>query len=156
MSSMLFSVRGLFRVMVRRMWGNRPTATPASLQGKYYQRTGDCNQCGDCCQNLYLTHQRQLITSLAQFETLQALHPHDYAGFMPIAQTERGLVFECQHLLANNQCGIYEQRPGFCQSYPTEDGLLNGGKLPSQCSYTFTLLKPFTQVLTQLAQKEAH
>jgi Fe-S-cluster containining protein len=119
-------------------------------RGQYYERTGGCNQCGKCCSNIYLVHGDQTINSMALFEELKAQNP-EYAYFKPILKEgEDGLVFQCQHLQADNTCGIYDHRPDFCRRYPSEHTLLMGGKLAEGCGYQFRLLKSFQDVLQQM------
>lgn len=120
----------------------------AGLQrGQYYERMGECHQCGKCCTNIYLVHGDQTIDSMPLFEELKAQNP-EYQYFRPVSQGDGdGLVFQCQHLQANNTCGIYEERPDFCRRYPSEHTLLMGGKLAEGCGYQFRLLKNFQDVL---------
>lgn len=122
----------------------------AEVVGKYYRRTGDCTLCGKCCQNIYLIHDEQTITSVEQFEALKPLNP-DYQSFRPMDETEHGVTFACIHLQEDNSCGVYDDRPEFCRRYPNEEGLLKGGYLPPECGYQFEVLKPFSAVLRQTA-----
>jgi Fe-S-cluster containining protein len=57
------------------------------------------------------------------------------------------VVFKCNALEADNRCSRYLNRPAFCRSYPTEDSLIQGGKLPAHCSYLFEIKHTFTKVL---------
>jgi Fe-S-cluster containining protein len=116
-------------------------------KGKYTVRTGTCNQCGDCCKNLFLTYGKQVIQSVEDFQALQALHPDEYQFFEAQYETETGVVFKCHNLGEDNLCMDYEARPIFCRSYPNETGILMGAKLPKDCSFTFTPLIPFEAVL---------
>jgi Fe-S-cluster containining protein len=115
--------------------------------GQYTVRTGTCNQCGACCKNLFLTYGKQVIQTVEEFQALQALHPDEYRFFEAQYETETGLVFKCHNLGGDNLCMDYEARPVFCRSYPNETGILMGAKLPSECSFTFTPLRPFKEVL---------
>jgi hypothetical protein len=130
--------------------GLRDAEQNQPVVGKYYVRTGSCNGCGVCCQNIYLVHQERPIASVAEFERLQHLFD-DYAPFHPIEETEYGLVFRCGQLQADNTCGIYDSRPDFCRRYPTELSLVQGGKLADECSYVFTPRAAFPQVLASVA-----
>lgn len=121
------------------------------LVGDYYTRTGSCNQCGQCCQNIYLTYRRKVIETEADFFAIKQLHPKEYGTFEPLEQGTKGVVFRCVALGSNNQCTQYETRPSFCRTYPTEDALLAGSKLPVECSYQFKVHHTFEQVL-----KETH
>ena len=124
------------------------------VQGKYYQRSGSCNRCGKCCTNIYLVYNRQTITSIPMFESIKAENP-EYESFKPMLEDsdEDGILFQCTHLQADNTCGAYEDRPDFCRQYPSEHGLLLGGKLAKGCGYSFKLLKNFQTVLQQVSDK---
>ena len=115
---------------------------------QYYVRTGDCNQCGQCCSGIALIHHNEPIKTKEQFKQLQTRYD-DYRHFEPIDKTEYGLVFRCKNLQPDNSCGIYHDRPLFCRKYPSEETLLLGGMLAPECSYGFTKKMSFTQVLTQ-------
>jgi Fe-S-cluster containining protein len=121
--------------------------------GKYYRRTGDCNRCSQCCQAIYLTFNRQVIETEEQFEAIKQAHPADYQSFEPIEHTETGILFKCNNLQWDGNCSVYLNRPSFCRTYPNEDMLLGGGKLPNECSYQFELLRPFAEVLSNAHPK---
>jgi uncharacterized protein len=127
------------------------------VKGKYYERSGSCNQCGQCCSNIYLVYNKKTIDSLEFFEFVKKKDP-DYRSFEPMDLTgdEEGLLFRCQHLQPDKTCGIYEQRPELCRQYPSEYTLLLGGKLAKGCGYQFRLLKPFSQVLQTAAGQQTH
>ncbi len=132
----------------------RPEETPQAgrLQGQYYERTGQCNQCGKCCTQIYLVYGQQTINSVEMFEAIKAENP-EYASFKPLRNEsdEEGLQFQCVLLQPDNTCGAYEQRPDFCRNYPSEQSLLMGGKLAEGCGYQFRLLQNFQAVLQQVA-----
>jgi Fe-S-cluster containining protein len=134
---------------------SRHVANEGTLEGTYYTRTGGCNGCGECCQSLYLTYRRLLIQTEEEFTALKELHPQEYQGFRVIGYGNKGLLFNCIHLQEDKRCGIYEHRPGFCRTYPTEDSLLSGGKLPLECSYQFEPKQRFADIFTQLVPQEA-
>jgi Fe-S-cluster containining protein len=137
--------RGVGRTLV---WLGWQTDNPDSaVEGDFYVRTGSCNQCGQCCQNIYLTYRRKVIQSVEVFGRVQKLHPKEYGSFEPIETTATGVVFKCNALEEDNKCGRYLSRPAFCRTYPTEDSLIHGGKLPADCSYIFKAKQSFTKVL---------
>jgi uncharacterized protein len=131
----------------------KPENTPqvGLVQGQYYERTGSCNQCGKCCTHIYLVYGQQTITSLEMFEEIKETNP-EYQYFLPLLEEndEEGLLFQCIHLQSDNRCSIYEDRPSFCQKYPSEHSILMGGKLAKGCGYQFKLLKTFKDVLQNL------
>jgi Fe-S-cluster containining protein len=114
--------------------------------GKYYTRTGACNGCGVCCKDLVLSYQGETVKTLAEFEQLKARF-EEYQAFVPKEESAHGLVFDCAYLQPDNQCGQYQERPVFCRRYPTEHVLLQGGKLPEECSYQFKAKQAFDQFL---------
>ncbi|MEB3286066.1 MAG: YkgJ family cysteine cluster protein [Vampirovibrionales bacterium] len=123
------------------------------LEGRYYRREGQCHQCGDCCENIYLIHGGEALQSEAQLLSLKAENS-DYASFVPMPQTPDelvtyGLKVRCEHLQPDRRCGIYEKRPSFCRRYPSEEILLKSGKMSENCGFRFTLKRSFTDVLSQ-------
>jgi Fe-S-cluster containining protein len=119
------------------------------LRGKHTLRTGHCNQCGECCKNLFLSYGRETIRTEEEFREIQARHPEDYQFFEPMYATEFALAFRCNNLGPDNLCMDYEARPGFCRTYPTEEGILLGSRLPKECGFAFAPLKAFEDVLKQ-------
>lgn len=138
--------------MIHAFLPKAPTQS-GDVKGKYYTRHGACNQCGKCCTNIYLIYGDDTITSEAQFEKIKRKDP-EYRHFKPVHETEHGLQFQCIHLTAENQCSIYEDRPTFCKSYPTEKGILMGGELSTGCGYSFTVNRPFQSVLADVATQK--
>lgn len=134
----------------RAFWGAflKPTPQEGVLEGQYYRRSGSCNSCARCCQEIYLVYGGEVVAQPEAFEQLKKLEPQ-YQAFVIQETTEYGLLFACSNLLPDNSCGIYEDRPQFCRDYPSETNLLQGGTLPADCSYTFEVRKPFHQVLQQ-------
>lgn len=117
-----------------------------TLKGKYYTRTGDCVGCGDCCRNIYLIHEDKTIDSLEMFEALKPKNP-EYQHFTPDGLDDEGMRFSCQHLQADDSCAIYDSRPLLCRIYPSEKSLLLGGTLSENCTYEFTPIRPFQDIL---------
>lgn len=116
--------------------------------GQYYRRTGQCNQCGSCCTDIYLVHSGNVIADKKTFQALQLLNP-DYRWFKPIDEDEHGLLFQCKHLKKDKSCAIYNKRPLFCRKYPSEEGMRMGGKLAQGCGYRFQVKIPFEEVLAK-------
>ena len=116
------------------------------VDGNYYRREGFCNGCGQCCQNIALIHDGQVISRLSEFDILKEKFP-EYAAFRIARADNEGLLFRCSNLKEDNSCAIYENRPDFCRNYPDETGLIWGGRLPSECSYLFKIKETFDHVL---------
>ena len=128
-------------------------ADDAPVEGKVYRRTGECNSCGKCCTNIYLGHGKLPIATAEEFEQLKRSHP-DYRNFYIVGEREDGLLFACKHLQPDNQCAVYEERPRLCRAFPTEKAVMNGGTLPSECSYQFESLRSFDQTLAAVDGKK--
>lgn len=126
----------------------RPPAQSGEVKGRYYKRFGSCNQCGRCCTNIYLVHNNETIKDKEEFERLQGLEK-EYEGFTPLEADEHGLRVACKHLLPDNRCEIYEERPSFCRKYPSETGILLGAELATGCGYSFKPIKSFDEVLSE-------
>lgn len=116
------------------------------VEYQYYVRTGDCNQCGQCCSGIALVHNQSAIQTVEEFDQLKKKYP-DYRHFEPIEETQHGIVFKCKNLGEDNACGIYDDRPLFCRKYPSEGTLLLGGQLAPECSYGFTKKIAFENIL---------
>ncbi len=130
-----------------------PAQQSGLVEGKYYRRSGTCGMCAKCCNNIYLVNGEKTIDSVEEFEQLQQSVP-EYASFRPMAEDEHGVRFECVHLSPEKTCMIYEDRPNFCRTYPSEKVLLLGGELARGCGYRFEVIKPFQQVLQETATRE--
>ena len=128
----------------------RPRDAEGPVRGRFYERSGACNGCAQCCKDIYLLDGGEPVASVGQFEAMRKAYP-EYRAFEPVEETEHGLVFRCANLRPDNTCGEYERRPPFCRDYPSEAGLLLGGKLPQECGYAFRLLKSFEQVMREQA-----
>lgn len=127
----------------------QPYSEEPPVTGKYYTRTGYCNGCGHCCQNIALIFENEVVKTVAAFQALKDAHP-EYEAFRVSFANDEGLLFHCSHLLPDNRCGIYNDRPGFCRNYPSEQGLILGGRLPEECSYRFTPRRSFSSTLEAL------
>lgn len=124
-----------------------------TVQGKYYTRTGGCNQCGRCCEDIYLIHNDRTIDSAELFEELKPHNP-EYEYFEPVRETSEGIQFKCKHLGPDKRCTIYAKRPDFCRNYPSEKSILLGGNLAEGCGYSFELIRTFQDVLAKTAEKK--
>ena len=102
-------------------------------------RTGECNQCGECCKTVNITVVRDV--TLRQHKTLKELELYmEYRGICVVGESiERNELFysiniPCQQLGTDNECkvhGDYEKKPLLCHRYPIEpDGT-------EKCSYQF-------------------
>lgn len=130
--------------------GNIPQ--DGEVVGKHYTRTGQCNQCGKCCTNIYLVYNQRTVMSVAEFEKLRQFEP-EYKYFTPLDETEHGVRFQCRHLKLDNSCAIYGERPTFCKLYPSEHGIMLGAELATGCGYSFKPNVDFKNVLSKAAKR---
>lgn len=124
-----------------------------AVEYQYYVRTGECHQCGQCCSGIYLVHGDEVIESVEQFDKLKERY-EDYRHFIPMEETDIGVMFRCRNLQPDNTCGIYEDRPLFCRKYPSEATLIYGGSLAPQCGFTFKAKHKFAEILQKAAAKK--
>lgn len=124
-----------------------------TVEYQYYVRTGQCNSCGQCCSGIHLIHGDSVIESVEQFERLKQQH-EDYRHFVPIDESDIGLVFRCSNLQPDNTCGIYDDRPLFCKKYPSEATLMFGGVLAPKCGFAFQAKHRFGEILKQAAERK--
>ena len=104
-------------------------------------RTGDCNQCGECCKTLNITVVRDV--TLSQHKNKKELELYlSYRGIKVVGESvEANQLFyslnvPCRQLGSENECKVHgnpEAKPILCQRYPMEpDGT-------EECSYEFHL-----------------
>lgn len=101
-------------------------------------RTGECNQCGECCKTVNMTVVRDL--TLSQHGNREELEK--YLGFRGIKvvgeDVENNLLFysmdiPCSQLGPNNECRMHlnPDKPLICMKYPWfKDDI-------AECSYEF-------------------
>jgi Fe-S-cluster containining protein len=117
-----------------------------------WARSGECNGCGDCCRALIRFRrdtEGQLPERLPLKEGgfnsdgvgiwqgyISADAPQGTRCYKTDAIEPEGVV--CPSLLtAENRCGIYAERPVYCQQWPLHPADI--AQFP-RCSYTFTIL----------------
>ncbi len=102
-------------------------------------RSGECNQCGECCKSVNITAVRDL--ALAQHGSLKELSLYmSYRGIRVVGEdVEKNLLFyslaiPCQKLGPDNACAVHNtpEKPLLCHRYPMEPPGIN------ECSYRFT------------------
>ena len=102
-------------------------------------RTGDCNQCGECCKTLNITVVRDV--TLSQHKNKKELELYlSYRGVTVVGENiEANQLFyslniPCQQLGVEGECKVHadsEAKPILCHRYPMEpDGT-------EECSYKF-------------------
>ena len=125
---------------------------PHEQLGEYYIRGGQCHSCGQCCSNVHLAHGGVTIPNPEVLLDIQKTVA-EYRYFRPVRQTDAGIFVRCVHLMPNNRCAIYEDRPRFCREYPSEFGLRVGAELAPGCGYSFRPKRSFQNILKQLARR---
>lgn len=95
---------------------------------------GACKHSGMCCTGLTLVNQGRVIRSRMQFNKVLVRQP-DYGCFIPHTQSDGAIShFSCSHLLPNNRCGNYENRPKICRQYPHSAFMMHDF-IPTGCGY---------------------
>ena len=102
-------------------------------------RTGECNQCGECCKTLNITVVRDV--TLSQHRNIKELELYlGYRGVRLVGENiESNQLFysieiPCQQLGPNNECKVHlnsEAKPLLCYRYPIEPDDYE------ECSYQF-------------------
>jgi len=108
------------------------------------ERTGECNQCGECCKTVNITAVRDItLRQHGNFEELKR-----YLSFRKIQvvgeDVAKNLLFytiliPCSQLGPDNECLVNDspQKPLICHRYPwAKDDI-------TECSYTFEPADPF-------------
>ena len=102
-------------------------------------RSGECNQCGECCKSVHITAVRDL--ALEQHGSLKELSLYlSYRGIRVVGEdVEKNLLFyslpiPCDKLGPDNACGVHNtpEKPLLCHRYPMEPPDI------TECSYRFT------------------
>lgn len=80
-----------------------------------------CDRCvGLCCR--YFALPLDNPTTAADFDNIRWYLCHEnVVVFVEDKQWYIGLLNRCKHLLPDNRCGIYEQRPRICRGYSTKN-----------------------------------
>lgn len=83
-----------------------------------------CIKCGKCC---------ILETSPKAYEELVNMFKGSENNILELFEpTEAEGLYKCKHLLANNLCAIYNQRPNFCKKFPSSPWTI----LPNNCGFS--------------------
>jgi len=114
---------------------------------KLLRRTGECNQCGECCKTLNITAVRDV--TLSQHRSIKELELYlSYRGVRLVGEDiERNQLLysidiPCQQLGSENECKVHhnsEAKPLLCHRYPIEPDD------SEECSYQFQTSPPLSQ-----------
>ena len=110
-------------------------------------RTGECNQCGECCKAMNITVVRDV--TLNQHRSIKELELYlSYRGVRLVGENiENNQLFysieiPCQQLGSDNECKVHlnsEAKPLLCYRYPIEPDD------NEECSYKFEASPPLGQ-----------
>ncbi|GMT48777.1 MAG: hypothetical protein IEMM0008_0316 [bacterium] len=103
------------------------------------ERSGDCHQCGKCCEVLRIT--AVLSQALSQHRTMEELKLYySYRNIQVVGtDSKKDFLFleldaPCDQLSPSNHCLVHgspELKPLLCHAYPTEPDNI------SECGYRF-------------------
>ena len=122
------------------------------LRRKYY-RHGKCNQCGACCQKIYVRHKKSVVKTEEELEQLRKIHPF-YRYIEVVDKDDFGLVFKCSKLdIETKSCSIHRDRPGICRRYPSEQIFSMSAELSDGCGFGFSPIESFEEVFSRTQKK---
>jgi Fe-S-cluster containining protein len=80
-----------------------------------------CEHCtAKCCR--YFALPLETPTELDDYNNMRWYMLHGRVAVFVEGEDWYLMVYgDCQHLLPDNRCGIYEDRPGICRTYTTDD-----------------------------------
>jgi Fe-S-cluster containining protein len=83
-----------------------------------------CNRCAECCKFVILDKIKPTKDYLEYYRVRGWRYdPATKLTWIPCV---------CQHLLEDNSCGIYEDRPEYCKKYPLKTP---GAAVPDSCAF---------------------
>jgi hypothetical protein len=109
-------------IMIFVLLDNWLTGSAKKLFPTLWERAGKCNQCGVCCEEIYLKMTPAQMKS--PFFTNLAIRWISWLFDFILIRTEpehNYLVFTCKHLTAEGKCGNYFWRPNVCRNFPLLD-----------------------------------
>lgn len=96
----------------------------------YYKITGECKQCGKCCNYMYSYD----TYTEKEFKIMQFLYPA-YRRFYIKGKDEDGnLIFACKLVTKDGKCSVYNKRLAMCKRYPVKK-LRHKAQLHDGCGY---------------------
>ena len=95
-----------------------------ALKCEIFYIAGACQHSGFCCQKLSIFKEGKRINTQRQFEKL-CQKDTVFKRFIPIAEKEAKLQFNCSCLLPNNWCRDHDNRPALCRNYPASNFIEN-------------------------------
>ena len=114
-----------------------------------YKRTGSCKACGNCCKNIKLLFDGELIKTQELFEEGKKYNPAFKMLYINGRHENGALRFSCIHLGKNNKCKTYLIRPLTCWLYPFKqrERIPNSRKTREGCGFSYKPSISFTEVM---------
>jgi uncharacterized protein len=107
-----------------------------------------CSNCaGLCCR--YFALPLDNPKTAADYDNIRWYLCHENCVvFIEKRQWYIGIMARCKHLMEDNRCGIYEQRPRICRGYSTDNCDYHGGE------YEFSKLFTSAEQLREYAEEK--
>ena len=122
------------------------------LKCELFYIEGACQNSGQCCKKLRLTFFGRVVSTYTQFKHLLKKYSA-YESFIPTFKQNGSIkYFSCSHLLSNNLCSNYINRPTICKSYPYS-GFLAYDYIRQGCGYKVKKKQGFTQIRSHSLNK---
>ena len=124
------------------------------LKRRYY-RYGKCNMCGRCCKNIYVWHEKKVISSKEEFEKIKNKSSYSFYKHIRITGNDDfGLIFSCDKFDEEKKlCKDHKKRPSICKNYPNEKIFSFGASLYDDCGYSFKPIESFDEVYKKISKK---
>ena len=122
---------------------------------RHYYRTGKCNMCGACCENIYVRHNGSVIKTKEEFEKIKKEDNYSfYQHITIINKDDFGLIFECNKFDKEKRlCKDHKNRPSICKNYPSEEIFSFGAQLQDNCGYRFSPIESFDEIFKKISKK---
>jgi hypothetical protein len=127
-------LKGFFSFLILKIKGQEPI------------RTGQCNQCGQCCRAFRVKSEGRWIQTKKDFESLIKKKP-EYSRLIPLDTSDGYLEFTCSWLTNEGICKDHENRLSICKEYPATSRFYTGNQLPDHCGYSIEAAVPFEKIL---------
>jgi hypothetical protein len=116
------------------------------IRGQEPIRTGQCNQCGQCCRSFRVKSEGKWIKTPSQFQRLIQQKP-EYSRLICKGKIDGDLYFTCSWLTSDGICKDHQNRLRICKEYPSTTRFYTGNKLPNHCGYAIEAVVPFDKIL---------
>ena len=116
------------------------------IKGQEPVRTGQCNQCGQCCQSFRVKSDGKWIKTRSQFQRLIQQKP-DYSLLICKGEIDGDLYFTCSWLTTDGICKDHQNRLQICKEYPSTTRFYTGNKMPDYCGFSIEAVVPFEKIL---------